>query len=126
MEDFHSHHALDELKVVEELEGLDDALFLGCFALEFLHKLLPLDCAYLGCGWQWLNLILEGHVAPLELFLHVVVVEDVELRRLIHLDVVALALPLGDVDVAFIVLVQEGLGFAEDDVLTRRLALVDD
>ena len=44
--------------------------------------------------------------------LRVVVVLDVEPRRLVRLGVVALALPLGDVDV--------------DDVLARRVALVDD
>ena len=56
----------------------------------------------------------------------VVVVENVEPRRLVRLGVVALALPLGDVDVAFLVLVQEYLGFGDDDVLAHRIALVDD
>ena len=114
VEDFHSHHALGELEVVEELvelveelEELDDALLVGSFALEFLREVIPLDCAYLGCGWQWLDLILEGHVAPQELVLHVVVVEDVEPRHLVRLGVGALALPLGDVDVTFLVLVQQ-------------------
>ena len=95
-------------------------------SLGFLCEVLPLDCAYLGCGWQWLDLILEGHVAPQELVLHVVVVEDVELRRLIRLDVDVLALSLGDIDVAFLVFALEGCGFVDDDVLARRLALVDD
>ena len=58
--------------------------------------MLPLDCAYLGCGSQWLDLILEGHVAPQELALHVVVVEDVEPRRLVALGVDALVLLLLD------------------------------
>ena len=114
MEDFHSHLALDELEVVEklvelveELEELDDALLLGSFALEFLHEVLLLDCAYLGCGWQQLDLNLKGHVVPQVLELQVVVVEDVEPRHLVRLGVGALALPLGDVDVAFLVLVQE-------------------
>ena len=119
VEEVHDQLALVELEVVEELvelveelEELDDALLLGSFALGFLREVLPLDCAYLGCGWQWLDLILEGHVAPQVLVLHVVVVEGVEPRRLVCLDVVALALPLGDIDV--------------DDVLARRIALVDD
>ena len=51
-----------------------------------------------------LDLILEGHVAPQELVLHVVVVVDVEPRRFVHLDVVSLALPLHDVDIAILVL----------------------
>ena len=58
VEDLHSHHALGELEVVEELvelveelEELDDALLLDSFTLEFLREVLPLDCAYLGCGW---------------------------------------------------------------------------
>ena len=87
--------------------------------------MLPRDCAYLGCGWQWLDLILEGHVAPQELALHVVVVEDVEPRRLVPLDVDALVLPLGDVDVVVLELVQKQLGVVEDEVDARRLALVN-
>ena len=70
MEYFHSRLALVELEVVEELvelveelEELDYALLLGSFSLEVLREALPLDCAYLGCDWQWLDLILEGHVA---------------------------------------------------------------
>ena len=44
--------------------------------------------------------MLEGHVPPQELVLLVVVVEDVELRRLVALDVGALVLVLvGDEDV---------------------------
>ena len=111
---------------MEELEELVDALVLGSIALEFLREVLPRDCAYLGCGWQWLDLILEGHVAPQELVLHVVLVLDIQPQRLVPLDVVVLALPLGDVDVAFLVLVQEELGFDDGDVLARRIALADD
>ena len=114
MEDFHSHHALGELEDVEELveleeelEELDDSLLFGSFALEFLREVLPLDCAYLGCGWRQLDLTLEGHVAPQVLVLQVVVVEDVEPRHLVRLGVGALALPRGYVDVAFLVLVPE-------------------
>ena len=54
VEDFHIHHALGELDIVEELvelveelEELDDALLLGSFTIEFLREVLPLDCAYL-------------------------------------------------------------------------------
>ena len=108
------------VELVQELEELDDALLLGSSSHGFLREVLPLDCAYLGCGCQWLDLILEGHVAPQELVLHVVVVEDVEPRCLIHLDVVVLALPLGDVDVVVLELVQEGLGLVDDDVLACR------
>ena len=39
--------------------------------------------------------------------LHVVVVEDVEPRHLVRLGVGALVLLLGDIDVAFLALVQE-------------------
>ena len=111
---------------MEELEELDDAFLLRSFTLEFLREVLPLDCAVRDCGWRWLNLILEGNVAPQELVLHVVVVEDVEPRHLVRLDVVALALPLGDVDVAILELLQEELGVDDDDQLARRIALVDD
>ena len=48
---------------------------------------------------------------------------DVQPWCLVCLDVVMLALPLGDVDVAFLVLVQEGLGFADENVLSRRIVL---
>ena len=63
---------------------------------------------------------------PQELVLHVVVVLDIRPRHLVRLDVVMIAFPLGDVDVAFLVLVREGLGFVDEDVLARRIALVDD
>ena len=56
---------------------------------------------------------------PQVLMLHVVVVEDVERRHLFHLGVVALALPLSDVDIAFLALVKEGLGLVDDNVLAR-------
>ena len=56
---------------MEELEELGVACAVGSSALGFLLEVLPLDCADLGCGWRWLDLILEGHVAPQELVLHV-------------------------------------------------------
>ena len=87
------------VELEEELEELDVALAVGSSALGFLREVLPLDCADLNCGWRWLDLILEGHIAPQELVLHVVVVEDIEPRRLVPLDVDALVLPLGDIDV---------------------------
>ena len=81
VEDLHSHLALVELEVeveldelVKELEELDVAHAVGSSSLGFLLEGLPLDCAVRDCGWRWLYLILEGHVAPQELVLHVVVV----------------------------------------------------
>ena len=130
VEEVHDHLALVELEVEEELVGLveelDVALAVGSFALGFLLEVLPLDYADLGCGWQWVDLILEGHIAPQEHVLDLVVVEDIEPRRLVHLDVVALALPLGDVDVVILELVQKDLGVVDDEVLARRLALSND
>ena len=58
--------------------------------------------------------------------LHVLFVEDVVLQHLVRLGVGTLALPLGDVDIAFLVLEQEELGFGDDDVLAHQIALVDD
>ena len=87
---------------------------------------ISLDCAYLGCDWRWLDLSLGGHVALQGHVLHVVVVEDVEPGHLVRLGVGVLALPLGDVDVASLVRVQEEFGFGNDDVLARKIDLVDD
>ena len=71
-------------------------------------------------------MILEGHVAPQELVLHVVVVvEDVEPRRLVPLGVDALVLPLGVVVIVVLELEQTQLDVVEDEVLARRLALVN-
>ena len=113
MEDNHPHVALgveevhDQLvlvdlevevepdELVEGLEELDVAHAIGNSSLGFLLEGLPLDCAIRNGGLLWLYLILEGHVAPQELALHVVVVEDVEPRRLVPLGVNALVLPLG-------------------------------
>ena len=65
VEEVHDQLALVELEVeeelvelVEELEELDVALAVGSSALGFLLEVLPLDCAGLGCGWQWFDLIL--------------------------------------------------------------------
>ena len=90
------------------------------------YKGLPLDCAVRDCGWRWLDLILEGHVAPQELVFLVVVVEDVEPRRLVVVGVDALVLVLlGDEDVVVLELEQTLLGLIEDEELVHRLALVN-
>ena len=68
-------------------------------------------------------MILEGHVAPQELVLLVVVVEDVEPRRLVPLGVDVLVLPLGVVVVAVLELEQKRLGLIEDAELAHRFAL---
>ena len=70
-------------------------------------------------------MILEGNVAPQELVLHVVVVEDVEPRHLVPLDVDALVLPLGAVVIVVLELAHKRLGVVEDEVLAYRLALVN-
>ena len=70
--------------------------------------------------------MLEGHVPPQELVLLVVVVEDVEPRRLVALGVYALfLLLLGDEDVVVLELEQTRLGLIEDEGLAHRLALVN-
>ena len=101
VEEVHDQLALVELEVeveldelVEVLEELHVAHTFGSSSLGFLLEGLPLDFAARDCGWRWLDSILEGHVAPQELVLHVVVVEDVEPRRLALLGEHALALPL--------------------------------
>ena len=69
---------------------------------------------------------LEGHVVLQVLELHEVVVLVVVPRHLVHLDVAALApLVLVDFGVAVLVLEQKLLGVVEDEVLARRLALVN-
>ena len=142
MEDSHPHVALgaeevhDQLalvereveveldEVVEKLVALDIALVVGSSSLGFLLEGLPLDCTVRDCGWRWLDLILEGHVAPQELALHVVVVDDVEPRRLVALGVDALVLLLlSDQDVVVLELEQKRLGFCADEVLARQVAL---
>ena len=64
-------------------------------------------------------MILEGHVAPQELALRVVVVEDVEPRCLVPLGVDALVIPLGDIDIVVLELEQMQLDVVEDKVLDR-------
>ena len=64
--------------------------------------------------------MLEGHVPPQELVLLVVVVEDVEPRRLVALGVDALVLLLlGDEDVVVLELEQTLLGLIEDEGLAH-------
>ena len=105
---------------VEELEELDVALAVGSSSLGFLLEELPLDCAVRDCGWRWLDLILEGHVAPQELALHVVVVEDVEPQRLVPLGVDALVFLLVLLSLSF-------LSLSESDLvwLRTRYLLID-
>ena len=68
--------------------------------------------------------MLEGHVPLQELVLLVVVVEDVEPRRLVALDVGALVLVLvGDKDIGVLELEQTLLGLIEDEELVHQLAL---
>ena len=70
--------------------------------------------------------MLEGHVPPQELVLLVVVVEDVEPRRLVVLGVDALVLVLVDAVVVVVLeLEQKRLGLSEDDGLAHQLALVN-
>ena len=86
VEEVHDQLALVDLEVeveldepVEELEGLDVARAVDSSSLGFLLEGLPLDCAVRDCGWRWLDLILEGHVAPQELALLVVVLKTLSL-----------------------------------------------
>ena len=91
--------ALDGLDVLvsreEELVDLDeelvDAHVLGKSFLELRREVLLDVVELVGLDWLRHDLNLEGHVAPQVLELPVVVVLDVAPRRLVHLDVVALA-----------------------------------
>ena len=128
----HDQLALVELEVevelddlVKELVELDVAHADGSSSLGFLLEGLPLDCAIRDCGWRWLDLILEGHDAPQELALHVVVVGDIEPRRLVPLGVDVLVLLLGALVVAFLELEQKRLGLIEDEGFAHRLVLVN-
>ena len=70
--------------------------------------------------------MLEGHVPLQELVLLVVVVEGVEPRHLVALEVGALFLVLvGDEDVVVLELEQTPLGSIEDEELLHQLALGD-
>ena len=104
---------------------LDVAHAVGSSSLRFLLEGLPLDCAVRGCGWRWLDLILGGHIAPQELALLVVVVEDAEPQRLVLLGVDALVLLLGTLVVAFLELGQKRVGLIEGDGFAHRLVLVN-
>ena len=109
MEDFHCLLALSELDVLvelmEELAELDDARELDIFVLELHHEALLVAHGLGGCAWLRLDLNLGGHVAPQVLELRVVVVLGVVPRHLVHLGVVAHALPLVvGVDVIVLVL----------------------
>ena len=80
---------------------------LGKSFLELRREVLLDVDELVGLGWLWLYLDLEGHVAPQVLELLIVVVLGVVPRRLVHLDVVALApLVLVVVGVAILVLAQ--------------------
>ena len=80
-----------EEKLVYLEEGLDDVHVLGKSFLELRREVLLDVDGLVGFDWLWHDLSLEEHVAPQVLELHVVVVLDVAPRRLVHLDVVALA-----------------------------------
>ena len=86
---------------------------------------LPLDGAIRDCGLLLLDLILEGHIPPQELLLLVVVVEDLEPRRLVAPGVDALVLPLGVLFVVVLELEKKQLGLIDDEELAHRLALVN-
>ena len=126
LENLHYLLALGELDVLVELVELDDARELDIFVLELHHEALLVAHGLDGCAGLRLGLNIRGHIAPQVLELRIVIVLDIEPRRLVRLDVVVLALPLRDVDVAFLKLVQKDLGIDDDDVLARRIALVDD
>ena len=79
---------------MEELEELDNARELDIFVLELHREVLLVAHELAGCAWLWLDLNLGGHVAPQVLDLLVVIVLDIVPRHLVHLGVVALALPL--------------------------------
>ena len=87
---------------------LDDAHVLGKSSLELRREVLLGVDELVGLGWLRLDLNLEGHVPPQVLELHEVVVLGVVPRRLVHLDVGALApLVLVGVDVAVLVLARK-------------------
>ena len=126
--------ALDGLDVLvsheEELVDLDeelvDAHVLGKSFLELRREVLLDVVELVGLDWLRHDLSLEEHVAPQVLELHVVVVVDVAPRRLVHLDVVALApLVLVVVGVAVLVLVRKQLGCDDVDALENRCRVED-
>ena len=133
-EGVHCLLALDGLDVLvsleEELVFLDeefvDAHVLGKSFLELRREVLLDVVELVGLDWLRHNLSLEEHVAPQVLELHVVVVLDVAPRRLVHLDVVALApLVLVVVGVAVLVLARMQLGFDVVGALESRCRVED-
>ena len=99
---------------------------LGKSFLELRREVLLDVVELVGLDWLWHDLNLEGHVAPQVLELHVVVVLDVAPRRLVYLDVVALApLVLVVVGVAVLVLVRKQLGCDDVDALESRCRVED-
>ena len=126
MEDFHCLLILVELDVlgelVEELDELDVVRKLDIFVRELLREVLIHVHELAGLGWLRLDLNLEGHVVPQVLELHKVVVLGVVPRRLVHLDVVALA-PL--VLVVVLVLVRKQLGCDDVDALESQCRVED-
>ena len=134
MEDFHCLLVLVELDVLGELveelveleEELDDACELEIFVHEFLREVLLPVHELVGLGWLRLDLNLGGLVLPQVLELHEVVVLGVVPRHLVHLGVVALALPLHvGVVVAVLVLVQKPLVFGVVGALESRCHVED-
>ena len=116
---------LDE-ELVDLDEGLDDAHVLRKSFLELRREVLLDVVELVGLDWLRHDLSLQEHVAPQVLELHVVVVLDVAPRRLVHLDVVALApLVLVVVGVAVLVLVRKQLGCDDVDALESRCRVED-
>ena len=116
---------LDE-ELVDHVEELVDAHVLRKSFLELRREVLLDVVELVGLDWLRHDMNLEGHVAPQVLELHVVVVLAVVPRRLVHLDVVALApLVLVVVGVAVLVLVRMQLGFDDVDALESRCRVED-
>ena len=93
------------------MEELVDAHVPGKSFLELHGEALLVAHELVGFGWLWLDLNLEGHVAPQVLELH---------------DVVALVpLVLVVVGVAVLVLVRMQLGFDNVDALESRCRVED-
>ena len=94
--------------------------------LELRREVLLDVVELVGLDWLRHDLSLEEHVVPQVLELHVVVVLDFAPRRLVHLDVVALApLVLVVVGVAVLVLVRKQLGCDDVDALESRCHVED-
>ena len=106
MEDFHCLLALSERDVLVELmEELVDAHVIDKSSLELDREALLVAHELAGCVWLWIDLNLEGLIAPQVHELLVVVVLDVVSWHFVHLSVITLALPLVvGVDVTVLVL----------------------